>query len=160
RSEGRPHADVLRRFIDVQTKLLAPFVPHAAEEIWHRLRGEGFVVNSRYPEDVAGEIDPRAEAAEALLQSTMADIREILKVTEIGRRGGRTRMYCDGSSMCKRSCWPPSYRTPRRRSGTASVARGSWSTRGIRKTSRARLIRGQRRPKPSSNPPWPTSRRS
>src|SRR5438132_13455235 len=54
RSEGRPHADVLRRFIDVQTKLLAPFVPHAAEEIWHRLRGEGFVVNSRYPEAVAG----------------------------------------------------------------------------------------------------------
>src|SRR2546427_4432246 len=83
RSEGRPHADVLRRFIDVQTKLLAPFVPHAAEEIWHRLRGEGFVVNSRYPEAVAGEIDPRAEAAEALLQSTMADIREILKVTGI-----------------------------------------------------------------------------
>src|SRR6058998_1315016 len=33
------------------------------------------------PEAVAGEIDPRAEAAEALLQSTMADIREILKVT-------------------------------------------------------------------------------
>ena len=83
RSEGRPHADVLRRFIDVQTKLLAPFVPHAAEEIWHRLRGEGFVVNSRYPEAVAGGIDPRAEAAEALLQSTMADIREILKVTGI-----------------------------------------------------------------------------
>src|SRR5438128_11876050 len=83
RSEGRPHADVLRRFIDVQTKLLAPFVPHAAEEIWHRLRGEGFVVNSRYPEAVAGGIDPRAEAAEALLQSTMAAIREIWKVTGI-----------------------------------------------------------------------------
>src|SRR2546428_14090063 len=83
RSEGRPHADVLKRFIDVQPKLLAPFVPHAAEEIWHRLRGEGFVVTSPYPEAVAGEIDPRAEAAEALLQSTMADIREILKVTGI-----------------------------------------------------------------------------
>src|SRR6266581_300114 len=83
RSEGRPHADVLRRFIDVQTKLLAPFVPHVVEEIWHRLHGEGFVVDSRYPEAVAGEVDPRAEAAETLLQSTLADVREILKVTGI-----------------------------------------------------------------------------
>src|SRR2546428_3117524 len=66
-----------------QTKLDAPFVPHAAEEIWHRLHEEGFVVNARYPEAVAGEIDPRAEAAEVLLQSTLADIREILKVTGI-----------------------------------------------------------------------------
>src|SRR5207245_414253 len=76
-----PH--VLRRFIDVQTKLRAPFVAHVAEEIWHRLHGEGFVVDSRYPEAVAGEVDPRAEAAETLLQSTLADVREILKVTGI-----------------------------------------------------------------------------
>jgi len=83
RSEGRPQADVLRRFIDVQTKLLAPFVPHVGEEIWHRLRGDGFVVNARYPEAIAGEVDPRAETAEVLLQSTLADVREILKVTGI-----------------------------------------------------------------------------
>src|SRR5437870_13654293 len=76
RSEVRPHEDVLRRFIDVQTKLLAPFVPHAAEEIWHRLRGVGFVVISRYQEAVAGGIDPRAEVSEAMLPSTMADIRQ------------------------------------------------------------------------------------
>src|SRR3989441_1135049 len=77
RSEGRPQVDVLRRFIDVQTKLLAPFVPHLGEEIWHRLGGDGFVVNAQYPESIAGEIDPRAETAEVLLQSTLADVREI-----------------------------------------------------------------------------------
>src|SRR2546421_12320248 len=66
RSEGRPQVDVLRRFIDVQTKLLAPFVPHLGEEIWHRLGGEGFVVNTRYPEAIPGEVDPRAETAEVL----------------------------------------------------------------------------------------------
>src|SRR5207249_1124585 len=83
RSEGRPHADVLRRFIVVQTKLLAPFVPHVAEEIWHRLGGDGFVVSARYPEAIAREVDPRAETAEVLLQSTLSDVREILKVTGI-----------------------------------------------------------------------------
>src|SRR2546422_102971 len=121
RSEGRPHADVLRRFIDVQTKLLAPFVPHAAEEIWHRLRGEGFVVNSRYPEAVAGGIDPRAEAAEALLQSTMADIREILKVTGIAPK--RLAIYT-APARTIRSCGIP--RT-RRTTPSPDGLRFTWS---------------------------------
>ena len=83
RSEDRPHADSLRRFIEVQTKILAPFAPHVAEEIWHRIGGKGLVVDAAYPEVNEKEIDPQAEAAEALLQSTLSDIREILKVTRL-----------------------------------------------------------------------------
>jgi len=83
RSGGRPQSQIVRRFVEIQTKLLAPFAPHACEEIWHRTGGDGFVVNAGYPEAVADEIDPRAEAAESLLQSTLADVREILKVTRI-----------------------------------------------------------------------------
>jgi leucyl-tRNA synthetase len=83
RSENLPQSDCIRRFIEVQTKMLAPFTPHVAEEIWHRVGGSGFVVDSTYPEAKGEEIDPRAEAAEFLLQSTLADVREILKVTRI-----------------------------------------------------------------------------
>ena len=83
RSEGRPLAECLRRFIEVQTKLLAPFAPHTMEEIWHRTGGTGHVVQSPYPEGQEAEIDPKAEAAERMLQSTLEDIREILKVTGI-----------------------------------------------------------------------------
>src|SRR5213592_2683836 len=81
RSEDRPHGDSLRRFIEVQTKILAPFAPHVAEEIWHRIGGEGLGVDAAYPEVNEKKIDSRAEAAEALLQSTLSDIREIRKVT-------------------------------------------------------------------------------
>jgi leucyl-tRNA synthetase len=83
RSENRPQAECVRRFIEVQTKVLAPFTPHIAEEIWHEVGGSGFVVGSKYPEAKDEEIDPRAEAAENLLQSTLGDVREILKVTRI-----------------------------------------------------------------------------
>jgi leucyl-tRNA synthetase len=86
RSGGRPNDVVVRRFIDVQTKLLAPFVPHLAEEIWHGLSREGFIANAAYPEVARSEIDPAAEAAEALLQATLADVREILKVTRIAAK--------------------------------------------------------------------------
>src|SRR5438046_2959048 len=81
RSEDRPNADSLRQFIEVQTKILAPFAPHVAEEIWHRIGGGGLGVDAAYPEVNEKEIDSRAEAAEALLQSTLSDIREIRKVT-------------------------------------------------------------------------------
>ncbi len=83
RSGGTPHADVLARFLAVQTKLLAPFTPHVCEEVWQRLGRTGFVSNAAYPEPIAAEIDPAAEAGEALLQSTLSDVREILKVTGI-----------------------------------------------------------------------------
>jgi leucyl-tRNA synthetase len=83
RSEGRPQTACRKRFVDVQTLILAPFTPHVAEEIWHRTGGKGFVLEAPYPQARTDEIDPRAEAAESLLQSTLADIREILKVTGI-----------------------------------------------------------------------------
>lgn len=91
RSEGRPHAESLRRFIEVQTAVLAPFTPHVAEEIWHRIGHAGFVGAASYPELRTDEIDPKAEAAEALLQSTLSDVREILKVTGIAPK--RVALY-------------------------------------------------------------------
>ncbi len=86
RSGGRANASVLARFTETQTKLLAPFTPHVCEEIWQRLGRAGFISAAPYPEPVAGELDPEAEAGEALLQSTLGDAREILKVTRLKPR--------------------------------------------------------------------------
>ena len=83
RSGGVPARRVLRRFLEVQTKVLAPFVPHFAEEVWHRIRGRGFVSAARYPEADASAIDDRAEAAERYLRGTVDDVREILKATAL-----------------------------------------------------------------------------
>lgn len=83
RSGGRANAAVLARYIEVQTKILAPFAPHLAEEIWSHLGKDGFISAAPYPTSSAEEIDAAAEAAESLLQSTLADVREILKVTRL-----------------------------------------------------------------------------
>ena len=86
RSEGRPHAEVLARFLEVQTKILAPFTPHIAEEVWQKLGHEGFISAASYPEANPAEIDASAEAGETLLQATLTDVREILKVTRLKAR--------------------------------------------------------------------------
>ena len=83
RSGNRPRASVLERFKQVQTLLLAPFTPHLAEEVWSRLGVRGFASTAPYPVADDAEIDADAEAAEAALQRTIEDVREILKVTRL-----------------------------------------------------------------------------
>ncbi len=91
RCGSRPYADLLTRFIEVQTKILAPFAPHMAEEVWHRIGRADFISSAAYPEPNPAEIDERAETAEALLQSTLEDVREIIKVT--GLKPSRVALY-------------------------------------------------------------------
>ena len=91
RCGGRPRADVLARFLEIQTKILAPFTPHVCEEIWERLGREPFVSSAPYPTPDPKEINPAAEAGEGLLQSTLADVREILKVIRL--RPKRIALY-------------------------------------------------------------------
>ncbi len=81
----------MQRFIEVQTKLLAPFTPHLCEEIWHAIGGSGFIADAAYPTAVPAEIDAAAEAAETLLQATLADVREILKVLRLAPK--RVALY-------------------------------------------------------------------
>ena len=78
-----PNREVRERFVEVQTKLLAPFAPHICEEIWQKLGKSDFVVASSFPETRSTDVDPRAEASEAFLRSVLDDAREILKVTGI-----------------------------------------------------------------------------
>jgi leucyl-tRNA synthetase len=83
RTSNTPNRTVLRAFLDVETRLLAPFVPFLCEEIWESLGHEGYVSLASYPESKEDEIDPVAERSEDFLKSTLDDIREILKVTKM-----------------------------------------------------------------------------
>lgn len=78
-----PNADLLGEFLEAQAKLLAPFAPHVAEEMWHRLGQEGLVQAAPYPEALEGALDARAEALESYLKDTLDDVRQIVKATGI-----------------------------------------------------------------------------
>jgi leucyl-tRNA synthetase len=85
RRRGVPRDTILRRFVEVQTKLLAPFAPHVCEEIWETL-GEGFVSAAPFPEPEEDAIDEEAEAAEDYVRKVLDDVRAILKVTKVAPR--------------------------------------------------------------------------
>ncbi|MFQ5838192.1 MAG: leucine--tRNA ligase [Thermoplasmata archaeon] len=78
-----PNQRLLREFLELQIKLLAPFIPHLAEEVWHALGHEGFIQTARYPEPSEEAMDPKAEALEDYFKDLLDDVRQILKATRL-----------------------------------------------------------------------------
>ena len=79
----RDVAGVLHRVCSARVAMLAPFAPHAAEEMWERLGYGDPVAGSGWPGHAPEEADPESVQSEALLRGTVEDIASILKVTGI-----------------------------------------------------------------------------
>src|SRR5690606_8390810 len=80
----------LRSVLGVWVRLMAPFTPHVCEEIWEEMTaggaGEapekgGYISLAPWPVAGPARVDPEAEMAEDLLERTLADVEEILRVT-------------------------------------------------------------------------------
>jgi leucyl-tRNA synthetase len=61
--------------------MLAPVAPHACEELWEMMGGEGFVSLSSWPIPDESKVDIRAEENEALITSVVEDTLNITKAT-------------------------------------------------------------------------------
>ncbi|RLE83955.1 MAG: leucine--tRNA ligase, partial [Thermoprotei archaeon] len=80
RRVGTPNKEVLKKFIETQTLILAPFTPHIAEEIWERIGKEGFISVADWPRPDESKIRPELEKAEEVVRRTLEDAREILRI--------------------------------------------------------------------------------
>lgn len=78
---GGKNADVLKEFLKQWTKLMAPFTPFVCEEVWSKI-GDGFVLDTDYPEADEKQIDKKAEIGEGVVLNLMADIEKIISVTK------------------------------------------------------------------------------
>ena len=78
---GGENGNVIKSLLEKWIKLMAPFTPHIAEEMWEKLGKEGFVSLQLYP--TYGEINEEVLINEELLIKTIEDIEEIKKVTKM-----------------------------------------------------------------------------
>jgi len=70
--------ELVWRFIDVQTRLLAPICPHYAEFLWREiLKKEGFVVKAGWP--TADALNLTLQSANKYLQDSIDSIRKLLE---------------------------------------------------------------------------------
>ena len=83
-AKGRNDFDgILHEIYSTRVKLLSPFAPHIAEEMWENLGNLELVSKSNWPEFSAKSVDSKAIQSEDLLKAIMEDITNILKVTKI-----------------------------------------------------------------------------
>jgi Leucyl-tRNA synthetase len=74
--------DVLAYVLGIWIRLMAPFTPHACEELWNRHGGQGFVSEAPWPEADLALIDEKVHKGEEIIQGLVDDIREIKKITQ------------------------------------------------------------------------------
>ncbi len=83
--------DVLAYVLGIWIRLMAPFTPHACEELWERHGGQGFASEAPWPEVEENLIHEKVHKGEEIIQGLVEDIREIKKITQ--SQGEKIHVY-------------------------------------------------------------------
>ncbi|MDE1833460.1 MAG: leucine--tRNA ligase [Candidatus Micrarchaeota archaeon] len=73
---GGSNEIVVRDFLESVVLMMAPIMPHIAEEFWHALGKQSFVVGERWPQFSEQMINPEEEAIEDMISNTINDIMQ------------------------------------------------------------------------------------
>ena len=65
---------------DTWVRLIAPMTPHVSEEFWSKMKADGYVSMAEWPQPDKKLIDASVEMAHEVVESTVRDIREIVKL--------------------------------------------------------------------------------
>jgi len=78
---GGCSSEAIRSALKVWISAMAPITPHVAEELWNKCGFEGLVAEYQYPETFVRSAG--AEYGETMIRDVIADITQIIKVTEM-----------------------------------------------------------------------------
>lgn len=78
-----PNPYVLKYFVSVWLRLLAPFAPFITEELWRKIGEKGYISLAKWPNYDYRLRDLKVELVEHYLRRIVDDIKEIVKVTSI-----------------------------------------------------------------------------
>jgi len=74
---------ITKESVETLAKLLSPFTPHIAEEIWEKLGNKKFVLEEKWPNYSEEKINPEIDAQEELVKNTINDVKAIIKLVKI-----------------------------------------------------------------------------
>nr|XP_008985334.3 leucine--tRNA ligase, cytoplasmic isoform X2 [Callithrix jacchus] len=92
------HRELVFRFIEVQTLLLAPFCPHLCEHIWTLLGKPNSIMNASWP--VAGPVDEVLIRSSQYLMEVTHDLRLRLKTYMMPAKGKTDKQPLQKPSHC------------------------------------------------------------
>ena len=85
RRAGTPNRELLKQFIEIQTLLLAPFIPHIADEVWERIGESGYASIHPWPTYDESKIKVELDLAEEIVKRVLEDARELLRLVKQAR---------------------------------------------------------------------------
>lgn len=88
---GGTNKTLLKKTLGSWLKLLTPFTPHIAEELWHKLGNTGLISKAAWPSFTESKIKPLLETAEQAIEKTISDVRNIVKI--VGKPAKRIYLY-------------------------------------------------------------------
>jgi leucyl-tRNA synthetase len=74
-------------------KLFHPICPHITEEIWHNLGNKTFISLEKWPEVDERKIDEKLEQEEKIIEQTINDIRNIIKIIKEKQNKDAEKVY-------------------------------------------------------------------
>ncbi len=77
---------------DIWVRLMTPMIPHTSEELWSKMKREGYVSLAEWPKPDKSLIDADVEKAHQVVDSTIQDIREIVKLLK-GKKASKVHVY-------------------------------------------------------------------
>ncbi len=77
---------------DVWVRLMAPMTPHLSEELWSKMGRDGYVSLAPWPKADKRIIDPKVESAHDIVESTIHDIREIIRLLK-DKKASKVHIY-------------------------------------------------------------------
>lgn len=77
---------------EIFLKLLSPFCPHIAEELWHKLGNKSFISLESWPKADESKINPQYEKQEQYEKQLIEDIKHIIKITN--KKPKKIFIYC------------------------------------------------------------------
>mgnify|MGYP001770620891 CR=1 FL=1 len=86
RRAGTPNRELLKKFIEIQTLLIAPIAPHVADEVWEMIGKSGYASISPWPSYDESKIKPELDMAEENLRRLLEDAREVLRLVKQAQR--------------------------------------------------------------------------
>ncbi len=75
--------ETLKNILALLAKIITPFTPHTAEELWHNLGNKTLVSTEKWPAYNNKKIDLNLEAQEAMLKNLLLDVQTIKKLCKI-----------------------------------------------------------------------------
>jgi leucyl-tRNA synthetase len=91
RRSEKPRHDTLKAVFETWIRLVAPFIPFAAEELNSRMGNKGLITTADWPSVVDYPLDEEAEVSELLVAKVIEDARNLLKI--IKERKTRLTIY-------------------------------------------------------------------